>query len=199
MSMEHRELVFEHKSLLDVPFIVISGPSGGGKTTLCLAIKNIIPNVKLLIKHTNRDMRPNEKSGVDYFFVDSTWFNTAIQNKAIISYADRYGNHYALSENEVTKSLFFNLYPIVILDVHLAVKFKSIYKKSLLVFVGPKDISEVEKRLEKRGDDRKDVVARVQLAVQELGLRNRFDFDYCDTKPPEIAAQHIASIIKNIG
>ena len=65
----HEEHVFTHNEFILTNFIVISGPSGGGKTTLCNSMQQNVSNVNLLVKRTDRLKREGEENGIDYFFV----------------------------------------------------------------------------------------------------------------------------------
>ena len=181
--MWHEERVYRHQNFLETKFLVISGPSGGGKTTLCTELTQTLKPSRVLIKHTNRALRQGEKNGVDYYFVDSCWFNKSIRQRTLLAYADRYNSLYALSLNEVVLAVNHNELPIFILDVHLALKFKATYKGAILVFVGPAKGLEIKDRLLRRGDHSDEVKSRIEIVDEEITLRSEFNLSFitpCD-------------------
>lgn len=189
----HEELVFHHNEYKAKEFIIVSGPSGGGKTTLCNALQRNLKNIEILKKHTNRDIRDDEIDGIDYYFVDDTWFANSLKDKTIVSYADRYGNLYALSKEELSRAYANKNMPLVIFDVHLALKVQFMYSKANLIFIGPQNSDVIKSRLYKRGDRKADIEKRVILVDEELSLRNQFDINI--VSPCEI--QEMVDIIKD--
>ena len=81
--------------------IIISSPSGAGKTTICKKIIENDKNIKLSVSHTTRAPRDNEINGVDYIFITSDKFNNKILNKCFLEYANVFGNFYGTSKKNV--------------------------------------------------------------------------------------------------
>ena len=84
---------------------IISAPSGGGKTSLISALLEQDNNVLLSISHTTRKMRPKEKNGTDYYFIDEQNFKSMIQKDKFLEYASVFGNYYGTSHEEVNRHL----------------------------------------------------------------------------------------------
>ena len=175
--INHEEYVFYYEEYINKTFVILSGPSAGGKTTLS-KIMGLRKGFTLLIKHTDRSVRSNEENKVDYFFVSSNVFNRNSIKHNWVVWVKRYGHHYALSASEVERALIENTIPLFILDPNAAIKFRSVYKNSILVFVGPDDIAEVHDRIMKRSDSDLEKLLRTVLLEEEYNLRNQFDITY---------------------
>ncbi len=197
--MWHEERVYRHQNFLETKFLVISGPSGGGKTTLCTELIQALKPSRVLIKHTNRALRPCEKNGVDYYFVDSYWFNKSIRKKTLLAYADRYNNLYALSLNEVILAVNHNELSIFVLDVHLALKFKATYKGAILVFVGPAKGIEIKNRLLSRGDHSDEVKSRIEIVDEEMTMRSEFDLSFITPCDVHDMVEDVRQTLINVG
>ena len=81
--------------------IIISSPSGTGKTSICKKIINRDKKIKLSVSHTTRSPRDNEVNGVDYFFISSDEFNSKILDQSFLEYASVFGNYYGSSKKNV--------------------------------------------------------------------------------------------------
>ena len=171
----HNETVWEHKSIHNLPFCIISGPSGGGKTTLINDIEAKNSNFCKLIKHTNRSPRKGEKDGVDYHFVETQDFREFVNEDNAIVYANRYSNFYGLSIDELHKVTTSNRIPIVIMDTHLAILFKKKYPHSLLVFISRSSKFELCRNILKRDDRFLDKFHKLLLIREECSLSYQFD------------------------
>lgn len=180
MEYLHKEEIFLIEKYLKIPFIVISGPSAGGKTTLSKEIESIFPDVYLLIKHTDREPRPLEKNNLDYFFLSSKQFEKAVTTTSTLVRTYRYEHRYALCVSEVERSLGLSKLPMFVLDPDAALKFKKVYPKSILVFVGPFSAEEVRNRIKARNELDIEKQKRLNYLNEEYQLRGLFDInDYC--------------------
>lgn len=176
----HKEEIFFHQKYLNILFIVISGPSAGGKTTLVKTIESICPNMCLLIKHTDREPRLYEKDAKDYFFLSTTDFEKVINSVSAMVKVYRYDHAYALCVSEVERCLKLSKIPVFILDPNAALEFKKVYKNSVLVFVGPSSIEEVRDRIKMRDESVIEKQKRLDCLNEEYRLRRFFDInDYC--------------------
>lgn len=173
----HKEAVFFHHKYLNIPFIVISGPSAGGKTTLVKTIEGACSNMCLLIKHTDREPRLYEKDAKDYFFLSTADFEEVINDVSALVKVYRYEHAYALCVSEVERSLKLSKIPVFILDPNAALEFKKIYKNSVLVFVGPSSIEVVRERIKIRDEPVIEKQKRLDYLDEEYQLRNLFDID----------------------
>lgn len=180
MAGWHKEEIFCHQKYLNVLFIVISGPSAGGKTTLVKALENMCPNLCLLIKHTDREPRLYEKDAKDYFFLSTEDFEKVINVASALVKVYRYDHAYALCVSEVERCLKLSKIPVFILDPNAALEFKKVYRNSVLVFVGPSSIEEVRERIKIRDESVIEKQKRLDCLDEEYQLRSFFDIDdYC--------------------
>src|SRR5687767_1728746 len=134
--------------------IVVSAPSGGGKTTLCEQLIKTRPNVTRAITCTTRAPRPGEKDGEDYYFLDAGTFLKRVQAGNFLEHATVYGNSYGTLKAEVLGKLRQGLDVILIVDVQGAAAIREHadrdpeVKRSLVtVFLTPLSLSTLEQRL----------------------------------------------------
>ena len=159
--------------------IVISAPSGGGKTSLIEALIRDLTNieVKLAISYTTRKRRPNEKEGQSYFFVNKKEFSLMLENKELLESAEIYGYLYGTKKSWVEEQISNNCYVILELDWQGALQVKTSYPNSVTIFILPPSYKELELRLKKRGQDRKKVIQyRLSEAKREVEKGQNFDF-----------------------
>lgn len=171
----HIENIYTHNEFSNIRFLILSGPSAGGKTFLSKKVSVLTDKTTLLIKHTDRKPRDGEIDGVDYFFVSTSSFKKLLNPKNAMVSVLRYEHLYGLSCQEVKRALALNSIPLFILDPHAAIKFKQIYKHSTLIFVGP-PINIAKERLSKRPEDDNEKAKRIALIESEYALSNQFDY-----------------------
>src|SRR6476661_1040567 len=140
--------------------IVISAPSGGGKTTLCQRLLAARPNMTRAITCTTREPRPGEKDGVDYYFLDAATFLKRVQAGNFLEHATVHGNSYGTLKSEVLGKLRQGKDVILNVDVQGAATIREESKEDhelgralLTVFLTPPSIEVLEQRLKKRGLD----------------------------------------------
>lgn len=176
---------FFGKEIRRIPLvIVVSAPSGAGKTTLCNNLLNADPEVKRVITCTTRLPRVGEKDGVDYYFLSKDVFEKKIENGEFLEYAVVHGNYYGTLKSEVFKILNSGKDVLLNIDVQGAGKIREkaredeILKKSLVtVFVGAAGMEVIEERLRKRALDSEDAIQkRLHNAVNEIKRWREFDY-----------------------
>lgn len=149
--------------------IVISSPSGGGKTTLVQRLLSEKPNFQLVISHTTRNPRLSEKNAESYFFIDRNEFESKIENGEFLEWAVVHGNYYGTSKKEVKKLLKSGIYPILEIDVQGFHQIKKLIPDSQSIFIFPPTIQKLWERLEKRGSEEFNVrVQRLKNALEEI-------------------------------
>ncbi len=164
--------------------IVLSAPSGGGKTTLCQQLLAARPNMARAITCTTRDARPGEADGVDYFFMDATTFLKRVQAGNFLEHATVYGNSYGTLKSEVLGKLRQGRDVILNVDVQGATAIRSeaetdpeLKRALVTVFLAPPSMSVLEERLKKRGVDAPSVMQkRLSVARQEIGQWKHYDY-----------------------
>lgn len=155
---------------------VISAPSGTGKTTLCERLLKILPDLKMSISHTTRQPRPYEKDGIDYFFVDKKNFEKMIANDEFVEWAEVYGNFYGTSK-KVIFDLIRDGYDILLdIDTQGAKNIRKLYSDSVLIFILPPSINELEKRLLLRNEDKDTINKRLSKASYEISQYKFYDY-----------------------
>lgn len=158
--------------------LVISGPSGAGKSSLIDEILNNIDDVYFSISTTTRKRREMEVDGVDYYFVSNEEFEEDIKKDLFLEWAMVHGNYYGTSLKPVYKALSDGKLVVFDIDVqgHRSIKEK-LSDIMTSVFVTTPTLSELERRLKKRGTDSSETIKkRVQNAIEEIKSINEFDF-----------------------
>ena len=150
--------------------IIISSPSGAGKTTLCKLLLKKMNNINLSISYTSRNQRLNEINGKDYFFVSKKKFNHLKNKNFFIETSINFGNYYGSPYKNLKiykkKQILFDI------DWKGARKIrKKVDKKDIIdFFILPPSIKELKKRLVKRGRDKKEEIdLRLSYAIKEIG------------------------------
>ena len=158
--------------------IVLSSPSGAGKTTITKKLSQKYPNIKISISHTTRKPRPNEIDGVDYHFVNKDKFEKLIKDNNFYEHAKIFDNYYGTSKESVNK-LHKENYDVVFDIDWQGTKKLSKYKELNLIriFILPPDKSELKKRLINRNQDNEEIVKK-RLKQYENDVQHWFDYDY---------------------
>lgn len=157
--------------------IVISGPSGVGKGTICKRIMERHPDIKFSISMTTRAPRANEVDGVDYYFTDKANFEKMIQEKGFLEYAVVHGNYYGTPIQSVENSLKNGENILLDIDIQGALQVKRRYPKGVYVFIIPPSMTELKNRIIKRGSETDSTLdTRFKNAFKELELVVAYDY-----------------------
>lgn len=162
------------------PFvIIISSPSGAGKTTLCRMLVQNDPLIKLSISTTTRPKRPQEISNQDYVFVSQEEFNKLRDNNEFLEYAKVFNNFYASPKKMVIDEM--NKGHIVLFDIDWQgarqIKEKLPKDSVVSIFILPPSLPELERRLRARAQDSEEIVQqRMAEALQEISHYHEYDF-----------------------
>lgn len=157
--------------------IIVSSPSGAGKTTLCQKLLEEFDDVRFSISHTTRKPRPNETDGEDYFFVDHEEFDRMLEDDMFIEWAHVHGNRYGTARTEIRwaatagKDLLFDV------DYQGAKQIKDQYPDAVGIFVLPPSIDELQRRLRTRGTETPESLERrFKASLDEIRNHNMFDY-----------------------
>ena len=158
--------------------VILSSPSGAGKTTISKKIQQKYQNFKISVSHTTRKPRSNEVEGIDYYFVDENNFKNKIKNNEFYEYAKIFGNYYGTSKESVLNLL--NNKNDVLFDIdwqgtQQLSKFKEL--NLLKIFILPPSKEELKKRLIQRNQDKLDVVEE-RLKAYDADSAHKQDYDH---------------------
>ena len=172
--------------------IVISAPSGTGKTTVVKKLLQQSTNLEASVSFTTRKMRENEKEGLDYFFVSEKTFTNMIQNDDFLEHATVFGNFYGTEKKSVSENLQKGVNVILEIDWQGALQIKSSMPSCMMIFLIPPSKEVLLDRLKNRGTDSDQEIAyRFNQAVLDLEQSNKFDHvlvnDQLDKVVTEIA------------
>ena len=149
--------------------IVISAPSGSGKTSLANRALEEIPKLRFSVSHTTRKPRPGERDRVEYIFVSEKEFEEMIGQGTFLEHARVYGNYYGTSRAFVDEQLSVGYDVLLDLDVQGAAQVKKNYPEAILVFVFPPSLEVLKTRLKNRGlDDPSIIDKRLRIAKKEI-------------------------------
>ncbi|OAQ20385.1 guanylate kinase [Thermosulfurimonas dismutans] len=157
--------------------LVISAPSGAGKTTLCrLLIERA--GFSFSVSHTTRSPRSGEVEGRDYYFVDRKTFEEMIRKGEFLEWAEVHGNLYGTSWEEVNRRLSSGQDLLLDIDVQGASQVrKRLGSRAIFVFIMPPSLEELERRLRGRGtEDEITVARRLARAREEMNYASWFDY-----------------------
>jgi len=156
---------------------VITAPSGTGKTTIIRSILKILPNVVYSISATTREKRPNEQDGVDYFFVDKETFQQRIDEKQFVEWEKVYDYFYGTPKSFVENVISEGKSVLLEVEVKGALSIKKVYPDSIMIYLLPPSLEELEKRLrERKTENEADFQKRIERAKMELSLKEKFDY-----------------------
>ena len=161
----------------DSRLIVISAPSGTGKTTLVKLLLSNIPKCKFSISHTTRKKRPNEINGEDYFFIKPEEFNNLVKEDYFAEYAKVFGNWYGTSKKNIQLELDKGNWVILELDWQGASQIRASELDCLSIFLLPPSKSHLNNRLYGRSTDSEDVIKR-RLNEALSDMKHWEEFDY---------------------
>ena len=163
--------------------LVLSGPSGVGKTTVAHRLMDANGTLKRIVTCTTRDPRDGEQDGVDYHFLDESEFLERLTSGEFLEHAVVYGKYYGTLKSSVHDAFAAGHDILIVNDVQGALTLNKIIREDALlggalqtVFLVPEGVEELRKRLESRNeDDKKTIDERMENAVAELKQQNKFD------------------------
>lgn len=176
--------------------IVISGPSGSGKGTLCKALLDENKEIKLSISATTRLPREGEQEGTNYFFKTKEEFHSMIRKNELIEWAEFCNNFYGTPKKYVEEQINKGQDVILEIEVQGALKVMEQFEKGIFIFILPPNLQELRRRLIKRGTESKEVIeARLTRALEEIELAQHYDYIIVNDVIDE-AVDRILSTIK---
>lgn len=175
--------------------IVISGPSGAGKGTICQELLNNNDNIYLSVSSTTRSPRQGEVDGENYYFLTQEEFETKVKNKGFIEYANVHGNYYGTPKLNVEKMLDEGKDVILEIDIQGALKVKENFAEGVFIFILPPSMDELKRRIIKRGSETEEsLMTRFKNAYQEINYVSKYNYSVVNDTL-EVAVSKVESII----
>ncbi len=177
--------------------LVVSGPSGSGKGTVCKELLENIDGLVFSVSATTRSPRPGEIHGENYFFLDKDEFATKIENNEFLEYANVHTNYYGTPKDFVIEKVENGKIVLLEIDVQGAMQVMERFENVVSVFLLPPNLEELEHRLRNRNtESNEDISIRLANAKQEIDLVEKYDY-YVINDKIELAVDRINSIIKS--
>ena len=185
--------------------VVITGPSGVGKSTLCDNMRSALPDVSRAVTCTTREPRSGEVEGVDYYFLGKEEFLARVDSDEFLENALVHGNHYGVLKSELRAKLAGGGDVLLNIDVQGAATIREraatdpVLSRSLLtVFLCPPSLKELEHRLRGRGTDTDEAIAkRLAIAKDEMAQAEKFDHTLT-SQTREADAGRLLGIIESV-
>ena len=175
--------------------LVLSAPSGGGKTTLAKTLLAARPDTAYSVSATTREPRPGEEHGKSYYFLTRLEFERRVAGGEFLEWAEYAGNLYGTLRNEVERIFAAGKHAVLDIEVQGARKVRANFPEAVHVFVLPPSGAVLLDRLQGRGDLSAHVLrTRLQTAVQELSAVGEYDYVVINDRL-DVAAQQLAAIL----
>lgn len=176
--------------------ILISGPSGTGKGTVCDLLRQKHPEISYSISATTRQPRPGEQDGVNYYFYTKEKFREMIDQGQLLEWADVYGNFYGTPKQKVLDRLEAGEDILLEIDTQGALNVMKVMPEGLFIFLLPPSLEELAARLKGRGTETEESLhRRLGAAVDEIKLATKYRYVVVNDKV-EDAEEIIANIIE---
>lgn len=170
--------------------IVISSPSGGGKTSIVRRILSEFPEIVFSVSATTRPKRPDEINGVHYFFLTEKEFEEKIKNNEFIEWERFYDYYYGTLKTFVLDNIENGKTVLLEIDVKGALSVKKIFPDAILIFIDVPSFEELVERLKKRRtESESDLQKRIDRAKMELSYKDKFDYIFVNKDLEEVTSQ----------
>jgi guanylate kinase len=156
--------------------VVVSAPSGAGKTSVCRRVMDLFPDIHFSVSVTTREPRPGEMEGKDYHFVSVDEFREMIARDEFIEWVENYGNFYGTSKKTMDISLGRGYDLLLDIEARGAKEIRKHYPHGAFVFILPPSLVELKKRLAKRGEGEEALKRRLDASLSEIKEAMWYDY-----------------------
>jgi guanylate kinase len=156
---------------------VVAAPSGAGKSSLVKALLELDSHLALSVSHTTRAPRGQEQQGREYHFIDEPTFRAMVAHDDFFEWAQVHGHLYGTSKSEIEANIARGQDVVLEIDWQGALQIKKLFPNAILIFILPPSWEELQQRLNRRGEDQPEVIARrMANARVEVAQARAFDF-----------------------
>jgi guanylate kinase len=157
--------------------LILSAPSGTGKTTTCRVLREKMPDLKISVSHTTREIRKGEKEGLDYNFISQQEFDEKIKSKDFLEWAQVHNFYYGTSFQAADTSLEKGHDTLLELDVQGVESLRAMGYEGIYILILPPSVEEMQARLTKRGTEPVDRIRqRVEIGKKEIKKYKIYDY-----------------------
>ncbi|TVP87431.1 MAG: guanylate kinase [Alkalicoccus sp.] len=175
--------------------IVLSGPSGVGKGTVCGALREQDTDIKYSVSATTRRPREGEVDGINYFFKSKEEFERMIREGEMLEHAQYVNNYYGTPRTYVEEMINKGHDVILEIEVQGALQVKQSFPEGVFIFLMPPSLHELRNRIEGRGTETGDLIdSRMTVAKEEIDLMDNYDY-VVENDKVELAVERIKSIV----
>lgn len=175
--------------------LILSAPSGAGKTSLCRELFKTFPDMKESVSYTTRAPRPGEVEGEAYHFVTGDEFDRMVAEDAFAEWAEVHGNKYGTALRTLEEARKNGVDLVLDIDCQGALKLKEQFEGGVYVFIMPPSMEELRRRLEHRSSDAQEVIElRIARAAAEIREARWYDYIIFNDNF-DIACRELAAIV----